>query len=58
MLEVCLLGIMVAIIKLAGMLDVHPGLGLWALAMLTVLLILISGRGIRRLWDDLDGVIP
>lgn len=58
MLEVCLLGIMVAIIKLAGMLDVHPDLGLWALAMLTVLLILISGRGIRRLWDDLDGVIP
>lgn len=58
MLEVCLLGIMVAIIKLAGMLDVHPGLGLWALAMLTVLLILISGKGIRRLWDDLEGVIP
>jgi paraquat-inducible protein A len=58
MLEVCLLGILVAIIKLAGMLDVHPGLGLWALAMLTVLIILISGKGIRRLWNDLEGVIP
>ncbi|MGA8137073.1 MULTISPECIES: paraquat-inducible protein A [Pseudomonas] len=58
MLEVCLLGILVAIIKLAGMLDVHPGLGLWALAMLTVLIILISGKGIRRLWQDLEGVIP
>jgi paraquat-inducible protein A len=58
MLEVCLLGILVAIIKLAGMLDVHPGLGLWALAMLTVLIILISGKGIRRLWKDLEGVIP
>lgn len=55
MLEVCLLGILVAIVKLAGMLDVHPGLGLWALAMLTVLIILISGKGIRRLWDDLEG---
>jgi paraquat-inducible protein A len=58
MLEVCLLGILVAIIKLAGMLDVHPGLGLWAMAMLTVLIILISGKGIRRLWNDLEGVIP
>lgn len=58
MLEVCLLGILVAIVKLAGMLDVHPGLGLWALAMLTVLIILISGKGIRRLWKDLEGVIP
>ncbi|WP_297842861.1 paraquat-inducible protein A [Pseudomonas sp.] len=58
MLEVCLLGILVAIVKLAGMLDVHPGIGLWALGMLTVLIILISGKGIRRLWDDLEGVIP
>lgn len=54
MLEVCLLGILVAIVKLAGMLDVHPGVGLWALAMLTVLLILISGKDVRRLWDDLE----
>jgi len=58
MLEVCLLGILVAIIKLAGMLDVHPGLGLWALAMLSVLLILISGRDIRRLWDELEEPRP
>jgi paraquat-inducible protein A len=58
MLEVCLLGILVAIVKLAGMLDVHPGIGLWALGMLTVLIILISGKGIRRLWVDLEGVIP
>lgn len=58
MLEVCLLGILVALIKLAGMLDVHPGIGLWALGMLTVLIILISGKGIRRLWTDLEGVIP
>lgn len=55
MLEVCLLGILVAIIKLAGMLNVHPGLGLWALGVLNVLLILISGKDIRRLWEDLEG---
>jgi paraquat-inducible protein A len=57
MLEVCLLGILVAIVKLAGMLDVHPGLGLWAMAMLMVLIILIAGKDIRRLWKEL-GVEP
>jgi paraquat-inducible protein A len=54
MLEVCLLGILVAIIKLAGMLDVHPGAGLWAMAMLMVLILLTAGKDIRRLWDDLE----
>lgn len=53
MLEVCLLGILVAIIKLAGMLEVHPGVGLWAMSMLTVLIILIGGRDVRDLWDEL-----
>ena len=57
MLEVCVLSILVAIVKLAGMLDVHPGMGLWALALLMVLIILISGKDIRRLWDDL-GLTP
>jgi len=57
MLEVCLLGILVAIVKLAGMLDVHPGVGLWAMAMLMVLIVLIAGKDIRRLWDEL-GVVP
>uniref|UniRef100_A0A7C1WRP0 Paraquat-inducible protein A n=1 Tax=Pseudomonas graminis TaxID=158627 RepID=A0A7C1WRP0_9PSED len=57
MLEVCLLGILVAIVKLAGMLDVHPGAGLWAMAMLMVLILLIAGKDIRRLWDEL-GVRP
>jgi len=53
MLEVCLLGIFVAIIKLAGMLDVHPGIGLWAMAILTILILLIAGRDVRSLWDEL-----
>jgi paraquat-inducible protein A len=53
MLEVCLLGILVAIIKLGGMLDVHPGIDLWAMAILTIL----AGRDVRGLWDDL-GVSP
>lgn len=54
MLEVCLLGILVSIIKLSGMLNVHPGAGLWAMGMLTVLIILIANRDIRRLWDELS----
>ncbi|EPM47615.1 paraquat-inducible protein A [Pseudomonas syringae] len=54
MLEVCMLGILVAIIKLSGMLDVHPGVGLWAMAMLMVLILLIANKGIRRLWDELE----
>lgn len=57
MLEVCMLGILVAIIKLAGMLDVHAGLGLWAMTMLMVLILLIAGKNTRRLWTEL-GVEP
>jgi paraquat-inducible protein A len=57
MLEVCMLGILVAIVKLAGMLDVHAGAGLWAMAMLMVLIILIAGKHTRRLWTEL-GVHP
>lgn len=51
MLEVCLLGAMVAVFKLAGMLDVLPGIGLLALAVLSLLMIRIAGRDIRDLWD-------
>lgn len=52
MLEVCLLGAMVAVFKLAGMLDVIPGTGLFALAVLSLLLIRIAGRDVRDLWDS------
>ncbi|WP_426201123.1 paraquat-inducible protein A [Pseudomonas sp. TWP3-1] len=53
MLEVCLLGAMVAVFKLAGMLDVLPGIGLFALAALSLLLIRIAGRDVRDLWEIL-----
>ncbi|WP_392888888.1 paraquat-inducible protein A [Pseudomonas migulae] len=53
MLEVCLLGAMVAVIKLAGLLDVLPGIGLFALAILSLMMIRIAGRDIRELWDIL-----
>ncbi|WP_260954792.1 paraquat-inducible protein A [Pseudomonas citri] len=50
MLEVCLLGALVAVIKLAGLLDVLPGIGLFALAALSLLIIRIAGRDVRDLW--------
>ncbi|MHC8372103.1 paraquat-inducible protein A [Pseudomonas sp. MDT1-85] len=53
MLEVCLLGAMVAVFKLAGLLDVIPGIGLFALAILSLLLIRIAGRDVRELWNIL-----
>jgi paraquat-inducible protein A len=53
MLEVCLLGAMVAVIKLAGLLDVLPGIGLIALGILSLVMIRIAGRDIRDLWDIL-----
>ena len=51
MLEVCLLGAMVAVIKLAGLLDVIPGIGLVALAALSLLIVAIAGRDVRDLWS-------
>jgi paraquat-inducible protein A len=51
MAEVCLLGALVAITKLAGVIDVRAGVGLWALAGLTVLIITVAGRDARRLWQ-------
>jgi paraquat-inducible protein A len=53
MLEVCLLGAMVAVFKLAGLLDVVPGIGLAALAVLSILMIKVAGRDVRSLWDQL-----
>ena len=53
MLEVCLLGAMVAVFKLAGLLDVLPGIGLFALAALSLMMIRIAGRDVRDLWDIL-----
>ncbi|MNO02809.1 Paraquat-inducible protein A [compost metagenome] len=52
MLEVCLLGALVAVIKLAGLLDVIPGVGLVAMAALSVLIIYIAGKDIRDLWEQ------
>jgi paraquat-inducible protein A len=51
MLEVCLLGALVAVIKLAGMAQVAPGIGLAALAALSILLLILGNRDINGLWE-------
>lgn len=52
MLEVCLLGILVALIKLNGLLDVRPGLGLLALVLLCVVSIVVTNKSIEQLWGE------
>lgn len=51
MVEVCLLGALVAMIKLAGYLDVQAGIGLWALAALTLLNGLSCSQSMTTLWE-------
>lgn len=51
MIEVGLLGILIADIKLSSYLEVTPGIGVFALAGLMVLLILIANRDTHRLWQ-------
>jgi len=50
MTEVFLLGTLVAIVKLASWVPVQPGIGVWALAALTVLLTLINMIDPRYWW--------
>ncbi|WP_166267939.1 paraquat-inducible protein A [Marinobacter caseinilyticus] len=52
MLEVFLLGALVSVIKLSGRLQVVPTAGLFALAALSVLIIGLAGRDLRRLWNE------
>lgn len=51
MLEVCLLGALVSVIKLSSQVSVVVGIGTWALAVLTILLTLIANRDIHWLWE-------
>lgn len=55
MVEVALLGVLVAAIKLSGYLSVIPGTGAWAMAALMVLLIPITHRDTESLWNQFRG---
>jgi paraquat-inducible protein A len=55
MIEVFLIGIIVAIVKLAGMSQVVPGLALWSFALLIVTLAAAaSNMDPRVVWDRVD----
>jgi paraquat-inducible protein A len=51
MTEVFLLGVLVAIVKLSGMLNVIAGPGTYATVVLTVLITVIAKRDVRTLWE-------
>ncbi|MFT4267771.1 MAG: paraquat-inducible protein A [Xenophilus sp.] len=51
MVEVFLLGVLVAAIKLSGLATVIAGAALWAFVALTVLLTVVVSFDPRRLWD-------
>jgi paraquat-inducible protein A len=58
MVEVALLGMLVAVVKLAGFVQVAPGAGIWATAVLTVLLALIASCDVHRLWEVAERAAP
>ena len=51
MIDIFLLGVLVAIIKLSSMATVLPGPALWAFIALTVLLTMVTAFDPRRLWE-------
>jgi paraquat-inducible protein A len=52
MIEVFLLGVLIAIVKLSSMAAIVPGTALWAYITLTVLLTAVLSFDPRVLWDD------
>lgn len=54
MTEVFMLGIVVSLVKLAGLARIVPGPALWAFAAATVLLAIITSYDQRSLWHALD----
>ena len=51
MVEVFLLGVLVAVVKLSNMATVLPGVALWAFGVLTVLLTAVISFNPRRFWQ-------
>jgi paraquat-inducible protein A len=56
MVEVAIFGILVAIIKLVSLVEVTLGAGVWATAVLMVLLTVIAHRDLSALWDQTEEV--
>ncbi len=54
MVEVFMLGVLVAVAKLAGLADVSPGIGLWGFVGLTVSITALLLDDAHRFWDAAD----
>ncbi len=54
MVEVFMLGVLVSVVKLASLAEVAPGPGLWAFAVLTLLMTALSSVDPEALWDYAD----
>ncbi len=52
MIEILMLGILVSLVKLAGMASINPGPALWAFAALSVLLTIIVSWDPYVLWEE------
>lgn len=52
MMEVFLLGILVALVKLSNMMTVIPDIALWAFSVLTILLVMVVSFNVRFLWKN------
>lgn len=52
MVEVFMLGVLVSVVKLAGMAAIVPGIGLWGFAVLTLILTALSNFDLDDLWDQ------
>lgn len=55
MIEVLVLGILVAAVKLDSVFDVVPGIGMWSFAVLMVLVTLVVSWDTRALWNSIPG---
>ena len=58
MVEVFMLGAVVAVVKLTAVADVAPQIGLWGFAILTILLTFLSSFDLHELWEqaaEIDG---
>ncbi|HEU4622707.1 MAG TPA: paraquat-inducible protein A, partial [Burkholderiaceae bacterium] len=58
MIEVFLLGVLVALVRLAGLATFQARPGLTAFAVFTVLITSVEAGGLHRLWDWLDQSSP
>jgi len=58
MIEVFLIGVLVTLVKLAGMVVVIPGIALWSFAGLTVLLVMVTAVPVTDIWDEVERIDP